>query len=151
MESSRHLRPSPPERWKDASIGRRSAPLRSGIEPEISDGGKSGRVIFPPNRTIHCSALNEKGGDCRLPHLQRPRFQATGTAGVILPIHRRWAATPISTSGPAGRDLAPGGIEHQVAGASHHRKYAPWMSPQEAGMDALKRIARTYNNEHEQL
>ena len=106
-------------------------------------------VIFPPTGTIHCSALNEKGeiSGC------------TTTSGLAWKIPGRVGDSPIIGAGcytdqDVGSAGATGSGEENIKVAGAHtivENMRHGMSPQEAGMDALKRIARNYNNDLNKL
>jgi N4-(beta-N-acetylglucosaminyl)-L-asparaginase len=106
-------------------------------------------VIFPPTGTIHCSALNEKGeiSGC------------TTTSGLAWKIPGRVGDSPIIGAGcftdqDVGSAGATGNGEENIKVSGAHtivENMRHGMSPLDAGMDALKRIARNYNNEHDRL
>jgi N4-(beta-N-acetylglucosaminyl)-L-asparaginase len=106
-------------------------------------------VIFPPTGTIHCSALNEKGeiSGC------------TTTSGLAWKIPGRVGDSPIIGAGcytdqDVGSAGATGNGEENIKVAGAHtivENMRHGMSPLDAGMDALKRIVRNYNNERERL
>jgi N4-(beta-N-acetylglucosaminyl)-L-asparaginase len=103
------------------------------------------RVLFPPTGTIHCSALNEKGeiSGC------------TTTSGLAFKLPGRCGDSPIIGAGcytdqDVGSAGATGSGEENIKVAGAHtivENMRRGMSPQEAGMDALKRIVRNYNND----
>ena len=107
------------------------------------------KVLFPPTGTIHCSALNEKGeiSGC------------TTTSGLAWKLPGRVGDSPIIGAGcytdqDIGSAGATGNGEENIKVAGGHtivENMKKGMSPQEAGMDALKRIARNYNNDMERL
>jgi N4-(beta-N-acetylglucosaminyl)-L-asparaginase len=119
-----------------------------GIAPEFRDDAIR-KVIFPPTGTIHCSALNEKGeiSGC------------TTTSGLAWKIPGRVGDSPIIGAGcytdqDVGSAGATGNGEENIKVAGAHtivENMRHGMSPQDAGMDALKRIARNYNNDMERL
>jgi N4-(beta-N-acetylglucosaminyl)-L-asparaginase len=106
-------------------------------------------VIFPPTGTIHCSALSEKGeiSGC------------TTTSGLAWKIPGRVGDSPIIGAGcftdqDVGSAGATGNGEENIKVAGGHtivENMRHGMSPLEAGLDALKRIARNYNNDRERL
>ena len=106
-------------------------------------------VIFPPTGTIHCSALNEKGeiSGC------------TTTSGLAWKIPGRVGDSPIIGAGcftdqDVGSAGATGNGEENIKVSGAHtivENMRHGMSPLDAGMDALKRIVRNYNNERERL
>ena len=106
-------------------------------------------VVFPPTGTIHCSALNEKG----------EMSGCTTTSGLAWKIPGRVGDSPIIGAGcytdqDVGSGGATGNGEENIRVAGAHtivENMRHGMSPLEAGMDALKRIARNYNNDRERL
>lgn len=119
-----------------------------GIAPELRQDAIQ-KVLFPPTGTIHCSALNEKGeiSGC------------TTTSGLAWKLPGRVGDSPIIGAGcytdqDVGSAGATGNGEENIKVAGAHtivENMKKGMSPQEAGMDALKRIARNYNNDMERL
>src|SRR5260370_1985249 len=107
------------------------------------------KVLFPPTGTIHCSALNEKGeiSGC------------TTTSGLGYKLPGRCGDSPISGAGcytdqDVGSAGATGSGEENIKVAGAHtivENMRHGMSPQEAGMDALKRIVRNYNSDMNKL
>ncbi len=107
------------------------------------------KVLFPPTGTIHCSALNEKGeiSGC------------TTTSGLSYKLPGRCGDSPIIGAGcytdqDVGSAGATGSGEENIKVAGAHtivENMRHGMSPQEAGMDALKRIARNYNSDMNKL
>ncbi len=107
------------------------------------------KVIFPPTGTIHCSALNEKGeiSGC------------TTTSGLAYKLPGRVGDSPIIGAGcytdqDVGSAGATGSGEENIKVAGAHtivENMRHGMAPHEAGMDALKRIARNYNNDMSRL
>lgn len=124
------------------------AAARLGIEPELRMEAIR-KVLFPPTGTIHCSALSEKGeiSGC------------TTTSGLAWKIPGRVGDSPIIGAGcytdqDAGSAGATGSGEENIKVAGAHtivENMRKGMSPLEAGMDALKRIARNYNNDRDRL
>src|SRR5438876_1584242 len=119
-----------------------------GIPPELRmDAIRS--VIHPPTGTIHCSALNEKGeiSGC------------TTTSGLAWKIPGRVGDSPIIGAGcytdqDVGSAGATGSGEENIKVAGAHtiiENMRHGMSPLDAGIDALKRIVRNYNGDHERL
>lgn len=106
-------------------------------------------VIFPPTGTIHCSALNEK----------KEISGCTTTSGLAWKIPGRVGDSPIIGAGcftdqDVGSAGATGNGEENIKVAGAHtivENMRHGMSPHEAGMDALKRIARNYDNDRERL
>jgi N4-(beta-N-acetylglucosaminyl)-L-asparaginase len=119
-----------------------------GIEPEHQLAAVR-KVLFPPTGTIHCSALNEKGeiSGC------------TTTSGLAFKLPGRVGDSPIIGAGcytdqDVGSAGATGSGEENIKVAGAHtivENMRHGMSPQEAGMDALKRIVRNYNNDMNKL
>jgi N4-(beta-N-acetylglucosaminyl)-L-asparaginase len=133
-----------PERWK--KLEQMAADV--GIEPELRTSAIR-KVLFPPTGTIHCSALNEKGeiSGC------------TTTSGLAFKLPGRVGDSPIIAAGcftdqDVGSAGATGSGEENIKVAGAHtivENMRHGMSPHEAGMDALKRIARNYNNDMNKL
>jgi N4-(beta-N-acetylglucosaminyl)-L-asparaginase len=106
-------------------------------------------VVFPPTGTIHCSALNEKG----------EMSGCTTTSGLAWKIPGRVGDSPIIGAGCfADQDIGSAGAtghgEENIKVAGSHtivENMRKGMSPLDAGMDALKRIVRNYNNDRERL
>jgi N4-(beta-N-acetylglucosaminyl)-L-asparaginase len=106
-------------------------------------------VVFPPTGTIHCSALNAKGeiSGC------------TTTSGLAFKLPGRLGDSPIIGAGcytdqDVGSAGATGSGEENIKVAGAHtivENMRHGMSPHDAGMDALKRIARNYNNDMNKL
>jgi N4-(beta-N-acetylglucosaminyl)-L-asparaginase len=107
------------------------------------------KVLFPPTGTIHCSALNDKGeiSGC------------TTTSGLAFKLPGRCGDSPIIGAGcytdqDVGSAGATGSGEENIKVAGAHtivENMRRGMSPQEAGMDALKRIVRNYNGDMHKL
>src|SRR3984957_7012196 len=138
-------RPSPQSEFWERRINRldeRAAQL--GIEPEFRRAAIR-RVLSPPTGTIHCSALNDKGeiSGC------------TTTSGLAFKLPGRCGDSPIIGAGcytdqDIGSAGATGSGEENIKVAGAHtiiENMRHGMSPQEAGLDALKRIVRNYNND----
>src|SRR5437016_6840466 len=119
-----------------------------GIEPEYRLKAIH-QVLFPPTGTIHSSALNDKGeiSGC------------TTTSGLAWKLPGRVGDSPIIGAGcytdqDVGSAGATGSGEENIKVAGAHtivENMRHGMSPQEAGMDALKRIARNYNHDMDKL
>jgi len=115
-----------------------------GIEPEFRAAAVQ-RVLHPPTGTINCSALNEKG----------EISGATTTSGLAWKISGRAGDSPIIGAGcyvdqDVGAAGATGNGEENIKVCGAHtivENMRRGMSPQEAGMDALKRIVRNFNND----
>ena len=136
------------ERWHDRifQLQQRAADL--GIEPEFQLAAVR-RVLFPPTGTIHCSALNDKGEISGI----------TTTSGLAFKLPGRCGDSPIIGAGcytdqDVGSAGATGSGEENIKVAGAHtivENMRRGMSPREAGLDALKRIARNYNNDMNKL
>jgi N4-(beta-N-acetylglucosaminyl)-L-asparaginase len=136
------------ELWKERmeKLEARAADL--GIAPELRPEAIH-KVLFPPTGTIHCSALNEKGeiSGC------------TTTSGLGYKLPGRVGDSPIIGAGcytdqDVGSAGATGSGEENIKVAGAHtivENMRHGMSPQEAGMDALKRIVRNYNGDMNKL
>jgi N4-(beta-N-acetylglucosaminyl)-L-asparaginase len=119
-----------------------------GIAPELRREAVY-KVLFPPTGTIHCSALNEKGeiSGC------------TTTSGLAYKLPGRLGDSPIIGAGcytdqDVGSAGATGSGEENIKVAGAHtivENMRHGMSPEEAGMDTLKRIVRNYNNDMKKL
>jgi len=103
------------------------------------------KVLYPPTGTINCSTVNEKG----------EMSSVTTTSGLAWKIAGRCGDSPIIGAGcycdqDVGAAGATGNGEENIKVAGGHtivENMRKGMSPEEAGMDALKRIARNYNND----
>jgi N4-(beta-N-acetylglucosaminyl)-L-asparaginase len=119
-----------------------------GIPPELQLAAVR-KVLFPPTGTIHCSALNDKGeiSGC------------TTTSGLAFKLPGRCGDSPIIGAGcytdqDVGSAGATGSGEENIKVAGAHtivENMRHGMSPQEAGLDALKRIVRNYNADMNKL
>ena len=136
------------ESWHDRLQQLRQRAADLGIEPELQLEAV-GRVLFPPTGTIHCSALNEKGEISGV----------TSTSGLAFKLPGRCGDSPIIGAGcytdqDVGSAGATGSGEENIRVAGAHtivENMRRGMSPQEAGMDALKRIVRNYNGDMNRL
>ena len=107
------------------------------------------KVLNPPTGTINCSAVNEKG----------EMSSVTTTSGLAWKIPGRCGDSPIIGAGcycdqDIGAAGATGNGEENIKVAGAHtivENMRHGMSPEEAGMDALRRIARNYNNDMTKL
>src|ERR1700690_2709733 len=107
------------------------------------------KVLFPPTGTIHCSALNDKG----------EISGTTTTSGLAWKLPGRCGDSPIIGAGcytdqDVGSAGATGSGEENIKVAGAHtivENMRHGMSPFDAGMDALKRIARNYNGDMNKL
>jgi N4-(beta-N-acetylglucosaminyl)-L-asparaginase len=119
-----------------------------GIAPDLRRDAVH-TVLFPPTGTIHCSALNEKGeiSGC------------TTTSGLGFKLPGRCGDSPIIGAGcytdqDVGSAGATGSGEENIKVAGAHtivENMRRGMSPQEAGMETLKRIVRNYNSDMNKL
>jgi N4-(beta-N-acetylglucosaminyl)-L-asparaginase len=108
-----------------------------------------GKVLDPPTGTINCSALNEKG----------EMSSVTTTSGLAWKLAGRCGDSPIIGAGcycdqEVGAAGATGNGEENIKICGAHtivENMRHGMSPEEAGMDALKRIAHNYNNDMSKL
>lgn len=107
------------------------------------------KVMYPPTGTINCSSLNEKG----------EMSSATTTSGLAWKIPGRAGDSPIIGAGcfcdpDVGAAGATGNGEENIKVVGAHtivENMRHGMSPVEAGLDALKRIAHNYNNDEKKL
>jgi N4-(beta-N-acetylglucosaminyl)-L-asparaginase len=142
--------PSAPqsELWKEKVKQLEARAAELGIDPEFRMAAIR-RVLSPPTGTIHCSALSEKG----------EMSGCTTTSGLAFKLPGRCGDSPIIGAGcytdqDVGSAGATGSGEENIKVAGAHtivENMRHGMSPQEAGMDALKRIARNYNNDMSKL
>ena len=106
-------------------------------------------VLKPPTGTINCSALNTQG----------EMSGATTTSGLAWKIPGRAGDSPIIGAGcycdqDVGAAGATGNGEENIKVVGAHtivENMRHGMSPEEAGMDALKRIVRNYNGDMKKL
>jgi len=136
------------ELWKERFRRLQELAASIGIEPEMRAEAMR-KVLFPPTGTIHCSALNEKGeiSGC------------TTTSGLAYKLPGRVGDSPIIGAGcytdqDIGSAGATGSGEENIKIAGAHtivENLRHGMSPEEAAMDALKRIVRNYNNDMKKL
>jgi len=121
---------------------------RLGIEPDFRAAAIQ-HVLHPPHGTINCSALNEKG----------EISSATTTSGLAWKLAGRAGDSPIIGAGcycdqDVGSAGATGNGEENIRVCGAHtivENMRRGMSPQEAGMDALKRIVRNFNGDERKL
>jgi len=149
-----HWQPPAPQSKPQASLWRdRIEQLRQdaaglGIAPEFQWAAVR-RVVFPPTGTIHCSVLNEKGEMSGI----------TTTSGLAFKLPGRCGDSPVIGAGcytdqDVGSAGATGSGEENIKVAGAHtivENMRHGMSPQDAGMDALKRIVRNYNSDMNKL
>jgi N4-(beta-N-acetylglucosaminyl)-L-asparaginase len=136
------------ELWKERIRRLEELAAELGIEPEFRMAAIQ-RVLVPPTGTIHCSALNDKGeiSGC------------TTTSGLAYKLPGRCGDSPIIGAGcytdqDVGSAGATGSGEENIKVAGAHtivENMRHGMSPLEAGLDALKRIARNYDNDMSKL
>jgi N4-(beta-N-acetylglucosaminyl)-L-asparaginase len=132
------------ELWQQRIQNLQARAADLGIAPEHQLAAVR-KVLFPPTGTIHCSALNDKGeiSGC------------TTTSGLAFKLPGRCGDSPIVGAGcytdqDVGSAGATGSGEENIKVAGAHaivENMRHGMSPQEAGMDALKRIVRNYNSD----
>jgi N4-(beta-N-acetylglucosaminyl)-L-asparaginase len=149
-----HWTPPPPqskpqaEMWRDRIQQLQERAANLGIEPEFQREAVR-RVLFPPTGTIHCSVLNEKGEMSGI----------TTTSGLAFKLPGRCGDSPIIGAGcytdqDVGSAGATGSGEENIKVAGAHtivENMRHGMSPQDAGIDALKRIVRNYNGDMNKL
>jgi N4-(beta-N-acetylglucosaminyl)-L-asparaginase len=119
-----------------------------GIEEEFRMGAIH-RVLYPPTGTIHCSVVNEKG----------EMSGGTTTSGLAWKLAGRVGDSPIIGAGcytdqDVGSAGATGTGEENIKVCGAHtivENMRKGMSPKEAGLDALQRIARNHNNDMTKL
>jgi N4-(beta-N-acetylglucosaminyl)-L-asparaginase len=119
-----------------------------GIDPSFRMAAIE-RVLKPPTGTIHCSTVNTKG----------EMSGATTTSGLAWKIPGRAGDSPIIGAGSftdqdVGSAGATGNGEENIKMCGAHtivENMRHGMSPQEAGMDALKRIVRNFNGNMQKL
>jgi N4-(beta-N-acetylglucosaminyl)-L-asparaginase len=134
--------------WQEgvSRLAQRAADL--GIEPEYRMAAVR-KVLFPPTGTIHCSALNEKGEMSGI----------TTTSGLAYKLPGRLGDSPVIGAGcytdqDVGSAGATGSGEENIKVVGAHtivENMRRGMTPQEAGMDALKRIVRNYGGDKDRL
>ena len=132
------------ELWEERSRRLEERAANLGIESEFRASAVR-QVLFPPTGTIHCSALNEKGEISGI----------TTTSGLAFKLPGRCGDSPIIGAGcytdqDVGSAGATGSGEENIKVAGAHtiiENMRHGMAPQEAGIDALKRIVRNYNND----
>jgi N4-(beta-N-acetylglucosaminyl)-L-asparaginase len=136
------------ELWQDRMRNLRARAADLEIPPELQLAAVR-KVLFPQTGTIHCSALNDKGeiSGC------------TTTSGLAFKLPGRCGDSPIIGAGcytdqDVGSAGATGSGEENIKVAGAHtivENMRHGMSPQEAGLDALKRIVRNYNGDMNRL
>lgn len=139
--------PAPLSELKDQPVHVQKLYARAaelGIAPEDRMDAIN-KVLHPPTGTINCSVLNEKG----------EMSSVTTTSGLAWKIPGRCGDSPIIGAGcycdqDVGAAGATGNGEENIKIAGAHtivENMRKGMSPEEAGMDALRRITRNYNND----
>jgi N4-(beta-N-acetylglucosaminyl)-L-asparaginase len=136
------------ELWRDRIQQLQQQAASLGIEPEYQLAAVR-RILFPPTGTIHCSALNDKGEISGI----------TTTSGLAFKLPGRVGDSPIIGAGcytdqDVGSAGATGSGEENIKVAGSHtivENMRHGMSPQAAGMDALKRIVRNYSGDMNKL
>jgi len=134
-----------------ASPGRTSARLRA-LFPEADDETLRWAwqmAIHPPAGTINCLALNSRG----------EMSGVTTTSGLAWKIPGRIGDSPIIGAGlyvdqDVGAAGSTGRGEENIRVAGAHtivENMRHGMSAREAGLDALKRVARNFNNDRSRL
>jgi len=136
------------ELWQERIQNLQARAAELGIAPELQLDAVH-KVLFPPTGTIHCSALNDKGeiSGC------------TTTSGLSFKLPGRCGDSPIIGAGcytdqDVGSAGATGSGEENIKVAGAHtivENMRRGMSPQEAGMETLKRIVRNYNGDMHKL
>jgi N4-(beta-N-acetylglucosaminyl)-L-asparaginase len=129
-----------------SAIYSRAAAL--GIAPELRWAAVE-HIMFPPTGTIHVSAVNAKG----------EMSGATTTSGLAWKLPGRLGDSPIIGAGcytdqDVGSAGATGSGEENIRVAGAHtiiESMRQGMSPQEAGLEALRRIVRNYDNDMTRL
>jgi N4-(beta-N-acetylglucosaminyl)-L-asparaginase len=107
------------------------------------------KVLNPPTGTINCSALSEKN----------EMSSVTTTSGLAWKLPGRCGDSPVIGAGcycdqDIGAAGATGSGEENIKVAGAHtivENMRHGMSPEEAGMDALRRISRNYNEDMNKL
>jgi len=140
------LRPTSQREELHKQLEQRAADL--GIPPALC-AQAARQVMSPPTGTIHCSALNAKG----------EMSGCTTTSGLAFKLSGRVGDSPIIGAGcytdqDVGSAGATGSGEENIKVAGAHaivENMRHGMSPHDAGMDVLKRIARNYNGDMSRL
>ncbi len=141
--------PSASELWEERLRRMELMAERLGIEPEHRRTAIM-QVLHPPHGTIHCSALLKENGEIS---------GMTTTSGLAWKLPGRCGDTPVIGAGcytdqDVGSAGATGSGEENIRVAGAHtiiENMRRGMSPQEAGLDVLKRIARNFNNDMAKL
>jgi N4-(beta-N-acetylglucosaminyl)-L-asparaginase len=136
------------EVWRERYRKLKEIAADLGIEPEYRALAIE-RVLHPPTGTINCSACNEKG----------EISSVTTTSGLAWKLPGRCGDSPVLGAGcwadqDVGAAGATGNGEENIKVAGAHtivENMRKGMSPADAGLDALKRIARNFNNDMTRL
>src|SRR5205085_2663059 len=136
------------DQWQEKLERMREVATRIGI-PEAEQMDAIRKVLHPPTGTIHVSVVNEKG----------EMSGATTTSGLSWKIPGRLGDSPIIGAGcytdqDVGSAGATGSGEENIKVAGAHsivENMRKGMSPQEAGLEVLGRIARNYSNDWSKL
>jgi len=136
------------EEWRRKREQMEQVAADLGIEREWRDYAIE-RVIHRDHGTVHCSAVNEKGEMSGM----------TSTSGLEWKIAGRVGDSPIIGAGcytdqDVGSAGATGNGEENIRVAGAHsivENMRRGMSPVEAGMDVLRRLAHLYNNDMTRL
>jgi N4-(beta-N-acetylglucosaminyl)-L-asparaginase len=136
------------QRWDDRMRRLLQLAADYGIEPEFRAQAVR-QLLVAPTGTIHCSVSNDKGevSGC------------TTTSGLAFKLPGRVGDSPIIGAGcftdqDVGSAGATGSGEENIKVAGAHtivENMRRGMDPKDAAMDALKRIARNYNNDTTKL
>jgi len=135
----------------DAPVPRKSSALRR-LFPDAGDETLAWAwevAVRPPTGTINCLALNQKG----------EMSGVTTTSGLAWKIPGRVGDSPIIGAGlyvdqDVGAAGSTGRGEENIRVAGAHsivENMRHGMSPTDAGLDVLKRIARNFDNDRERL
>lgn len=141
---------APPTPGKDKLLGlkedlRRDFPFATDalIDEAIRD------AAHPPHGTINCIARNEKGEMSTVTTTSGMAFKIAGRVGDSPIIGGGlWLDQDVGAAGSTGRgeeNLRVAGAHTIVENMRHG------MSPKEAGLDALKRVARNFDNDQKRL
>ncbi len=136
------------DRWQRRIESMYELAEKLGIEPEFRREAIR-RVLHPPTGTIHVSVVNDKG----------EMSGATTTSGLAWKLAGRIGDSPILGAGcwcdqDVGSAGATGSGEENIKVAGGHtivENMRKGMSPQEAGLEALRRIVRNHNNNNNKL
>ncbi|MBI2677311.1 MAG: N(4)-(beta-N-acetylglucosaminyl)-L-asparaginase [Candidatus Koribacter versatilis] len=136
------------ELWEQKLDRMREVATRIGI-PEAEQMDAIHKALRPPTGTIHVSVVNDKG----------EMSGATTTSGLAWKLPGRLGDSPIIGAGcytdqDVGSAGATGSGEENIKVAGAHsivENMRKGMSPQEAGLEVLGRIARNYNNDWSKL